>query len=70
MVGPKPLYNPRIPSSVQILDRVPIVPLYNFSPGKATLWFCNLVLATSNGQVTIDETMPAPAPAMECFKFS
>ena len=70
MVGPKPLYNPRIPSSVQILDNVPTVPLYTFSPGSGIPWFCSLVLATSKGQVTIDETMPAPAPAIECFKFS
>lgn len=39
-------------------------------PGWPLPWFWSLVLTTSSGHVTIEDTIPAPAPAIECLTFS
>ena len=60
---------PLSPSSRHIVEAEPATPLYaavvawtpSFRAWKPP-WACNLVLITSNGQLTIPETAPAMPP--------
>ena len=67
-IGPSPLYNPRTPSSNQIVRAVPVRPLYTtragpvYVRGRKEPCACSRVLMTSSGQVTMPEATPAEAP--------
>lgn len=72
IIGPNPLYNPLIPSSVRITFPVPNIPLYTaafcgtFSLACAARnppCACSFVLITSSGHVTMPDMKPPVAPA-------
>lgn len=62
---PTPLVPPKLPNfAVWTFELILVPDLANwlFCLFRAP-WACNLVLTTSRGQVTIEETKPAQAPA-------
>jgi hypothetical protein len=67
-MGPRPLYKPRTPSSLQITRAVPVRPLYTarvgpvYFLGRKEPCACRRVLITSSGHVTMPEATPAEAP--------
>lgn len=73
MIGPNPLYMPRIPSSAHITLAVPTKPLYTLvwpllSAAASPPCAWSFVLMTSSGQVTMPEVKPPMAPdrALNC----
>lgn len=69
IIGPSPRYIPRSPSSRHMILAVPTMPEYTgcargvFDRPLKPPCACNLVLITSNGQVTTPDMNPAVAPA-------
>lgn len=80
ITGPNPRYSPLIPSSIQILFKLAMIPLYSSPLGtprpaptlstccSELICACSLVLTTSRGHVIRLVRIPAQAPATAFFE--